>query len=142
MLEAFLGPDILTYISGAGFQAAIGLIKQSSSQSHELKMTYTKEYIEYLKSVDNRSSYQLAKIIFMLIVLIGYFYAGPFFANYYHIPQYVSFSESNGFFSSLFSGDSDIHWHVVNSGIVYSPIMDFVLGQVTSSFFMGSRYNG
>lgn len=140
MLEAVLGPDILTYLGGGAFQAIIGFIKQRSAQDHELKMTYTKEYVEYLKSVDKVTVYQWTKAIIIFMVFIGYFYALPFFANFYHIPQYVSFSDSNGFFVSLFNGDSDIHWHVVNSGIVYSPIMDFVLGQLTTSFFMGAKY--
>lgn len=142
MLEALLSPDIVTYLGGSTFQAIIGLIKQKSSQNHELKMTYTRDYVDYLKSVDEKASYQWAKIICIFMVFASIFYILPFYANYYHIPQYVSFSESNGFFTSLFSGDSDIHWHIVNNGIVYSPIMDFILGQITSSFFMGSRYNG
>lgn len=141
MLEQVLGPDILTYLGGAGFQAIIDWRKQKSAQDHELKMTYSKEYIEYLKTVDGHASYQWAKIIYMLIMVLGIFFILPFCANYYHIPQYVSFSESNGFFASLFSGDSDIHWNVVNSGIVYSPIMDFAFGQGITSFFIGSRYN-
>lgn len=133
--------EVLFYILGAGFGAIISLIKMSMEQSQQRQLAYTKEYIEYIKSVDKRTYYQIAKIVIALMV-VSYFTIFPIFCSYFGWTQYVSVEESNGFFTALVNGSSDIHWRQFNGGAVFSPVMTFALGQVMTSFFINSKHAG
>jgi hypothetical protein len=133
--------DILIYLLGAGFGAIVSLIKMSMEQSQQRQLAYTKEYIEYIKSVDKRTYYQIAKII-IAFMIVSYFTIFPVLCSWLGWTQYISFDESNGFFTSLISGSSDTHWHQFNGGAVFSPVMTFALGQVMTSFFINSKHAG
>jgi len=130
--------DILTYLEGSTVGAVLGLIKMNMEHSQQLKMTFTKEYVDYIKEVDEKKNYQYAKIAIALM-LVCYFVILPPISTALGWPQFFSFEESNGFFTSLFNGDSDIHWHEFDHGSVYPPIMTFCLGQVVTSLFLDSK---
>lgn len=133
--------DIITYLFGAGFGAIISLIKMSMEHSQQRQLAFTKEYVDYIKSVDDRIYYQYAKIV-IAIMFVSYFTLWPVVCTWMGYPQYVSFDESNGFFASLINGDSDVHWHTFQGGAVFSPVMTFALGQVMTSFFINSKHAG
>lgn len=56
------------------------------------------------------------------LLIIGYICFVPFLSAFLGIPIEVAYEESNGFFTSLFTGDESISWKSLGAATALAPV--------------------
>ncbi len=127
--------DIAATLTGGIFGAGITIFKMMMQNSHDQKMRDCDNYYRYMAQQTSNESYMWTRRLLALII-VGFIPVALTVGAIKGWPIIIGYQETNGFFSSMFNGGSDIYWKTFH-GYVFPPAIWFLAGQVISSYFVG-----
>ena len=118
-----------------------GIVQRMLGNSHEFKMAMAKQYhkdVQRSREVKDEYFKWTRRVI--AITATAYVFLGPLAATYFGYPSHISYIDTNGFFVSLFSGDTSIRWESLPSGYVLLPVQRYAFEAIIGLYFGVKRY--
>ena len=124
--------------AGTGVGGVLGFARVWMQQKHEFMLSTQSNYLDAIKLARESKNvhFNYTRRILAFIVF-AYFFIFPFIASLIGLPTIISFQETNGFFTSLFTGHYDIVWKTFPCGFIITPIHIYIISQVTTRYFIG-----
>lgn len=131
-MNPFTGIDIIMMLGGF----IGGLIQKTMQNNHDFKMSMMKHGMEDVKHARNAGDdwFKWTRRVIALTAT-AYIFVVPVLAAYFQFPVWVSFTESNGFLLSIFSGDYNVEWKRLPMGYVLTPLHQYTFEVIIGLYF-------
>lgn len=141
MMDMVTGTSLSLFASILGAtQGQLGsLASKWLDYKYKLKHLKTDAYLKDIQSARNASNqpFLITRRILAITTAL-YIFVGPAVASWLQIPIISAYSESNGWLSSIFYGNSTIHW-VSAQGYILAPVQTYLTSLTWTMYFGGKN---
>jgi len=115
-----------------------GLINRSMNNHHEMQKYLAAKSFKDVQNARGVTDPHIAwtRRTIALLIIMSIFFLPTFVNVIWGVPTYIAYEESNGVFMSLLSGEHNIIWKQLPSGVVLTPY-HFALASTVVGFYFG-----